>query len=312
MNRLTNRLARSGSLVAGLLTVALLLPACSPAGSGSLGTLPTGPPSPEPAATAAAPSPGPTSPAATPGLGAAPSPRSPGSRPAATDRTITIELWLTRDGTLFPTRRTRPSTLATSRLAMTELAAGPSAVEAAVGVRSGVAAGLSYELSISGGVATVDLPGSFYDGGRDAARLRQAQVVYSLTQFPTVSTVGFQRGGSPAGSPVGRADYRDLLPPIVVTSLVIGQSVTSPVTVAGTANVFEANVTIRILDAAGAPLATTFTTATCGSGCRGDYSTTVSYRSPRSQPGTVQVYEVSAENGSRINVVNIPVSLAAS
>jgi Immunoglobulin-like domain of bacterial spore germination len=53
-------------------------------------------------------------------------------------------------------------------------------------------------------------------------------------------------------------------------------------------------------------------TATCGTGCRGDYSTTVPYRLAGEQPGTVEVYEASIKDGSRINAVDIPVILAAS
>lgn len=154
-------------------------------------------------------------------------------------------------------------------------------------------AGTTFEINISGGVATVNLPSAFYAGGRDPAK------------------VGFQRGGEALGAPLGRADYADLLPVILVSSPLIGQRVSSPITVAGTANVYEATVSVRILDATGAEIATTFTTATCGSGCRGDYSVAVSYRVPREQRATIQVHEVSADNGSRIHVVDIPVTLTA-
>jgi hypothetical protein len=203
-------------------------------------------------------------------------------------------------------------TVATSRLALTELVAGPSDVEASAGLGNDIQNDTTFDIKgISAGVATVSFPKAFYAGGGTVGRLRQAQVVYTLTQFPTVSRVGFQSAGEPAGWPVGRADYADLLPAIVVTSPLIGQRVSSPVTVAGTANVYEATVNVRILDAAGRELAARFTTATCGSGCRGDYSTTVSYRLTREQPGTVQVYEVSAMDGSQLHVVDIPVVLAA-
>src|SRR6266542_3756135 len=156
----------------------------------------------------------------------------------------------------------------------------------------------------------------FTRGGKiiSTSRTRPATTATSrlaLTQFPTVSKVGFQRGGEALGAPLGRADYADLLPAILVSSPLIGQRVSSPITVAGTANVYEATVSVRILDAAGAEIATTFTTATCGSGCRGDYSVAITYRMPREQRATVQVYEVSAENGSRIHVVDIPVTLTA-
>jgi hypothetical protein len=296
-----------------LLAAALSLPACGPSPAGSLGAAPTGRPAAGPSSPAPS-SPAPSSPATAPDKGGGTT-TGTGDRPGGgvpDGRTITIEVWFTRDGALFPTRRTRPVTLATSRLALTELVAGPSAVESAAGVGNGIAGSTTFDVSISGAVATVDLPGSFYGGGRDPARLRQAQVVYTLTRFPTVSAVGFQRDGVPAGAPVDRSDYADLLPAIVVTSVAIGDRVTSPITVAGTANVFEATVSIRVLDAAGNPVKTAFTTATCGSGCLGDYSTTVSYRSGAEQAGTLRVYEVSAADGSAMNVVDIPVTLAAS
>jgi Immunoglobulin-like domain of bacterial spore germination/Sporulation and spore germination len=283
-----------------LAATAMLVSACSTDRSGSRGTVPTDPPpssqsTVDPPGSATTAPPGPTS-------------RSPAVQPT---RTTTVAVWFTRGGKIVPTSRTRPATTATSQLALTELIAGPSAAEAAAGVGTGVPSGTAFEITISGGVATVNLPATFYAGGRDPARLRQAQVVYTLTQFPTVSKVGFQRGGEALGAPLGRADYADLLPAILVSSPLIGQRVSSPITIAGTANVYEATVSVRILDAAGAEIATTFTTATCGSGCRGDYSVAITYRMPREQRATVQVYEVSAENGSRIHVVDIPVTLTA-
>ena len=44
---------------------------------------------------------------------------------------------------------------------------------------------------------------------------------------------------------------------------------------AGTADVFEAVVSIEILDEAGRTVASTFTMATCGTGCRGSYTTEI-------------------------------------
>ena len=57
----------------------------------------------------------------------------------------------------------------------------------------------------------------------------------------------------------------------------IGETVPNPVTVTGSANVFEANVTVEILDASGKVVGNAFTTATCGTGCRGTFSVTVPY-----------------------------------
>jgi hypothetical protein len=293
---------RLPALLAG--TVLLALAACAPGQSGSLGPAPTGVPSPSAQNTPSQAPPGPVT--------DDPSNAASATAPTHPSGTITLQVWFTHAGKIFPTRRSAPATVATSRLALTQLLAGPSAAETAAGVGNAISPGTTFEIKgISGGVATVSLPTTFYADGRDPARLRQAQVVYTLTQFPTVSRVGFQAAGEPAGWPVGRADYADLLPAIVVTSPSIGQHVSSPITLTGTADVFEATVSVRILDDAGNEIATRFTTATCGTGCRGDYATTIAYSLGRQQRGTVQIYEVSARDGTPVNMVDIPVILAA-
>ncbi|MFC3502117.1 Gmad2 immunoglobulin-like domain-containing protein [Micromonospora krabiensis] len=287
--------------VAVLLAAALATAGCAPPRSGSLGPAPTAAP-PSAAPTPSIPvtggttvGPGP----ATSSPGPAPATSSPTSAPTAT---VTLELWFVRDGRLAPTRRTRPGTPATSRLALTELAVGPTAAESSAGLTTLVPGG-TEPVGVAGGVATVRL------GAAAAAtrRLREAQVVWTLTQFPTVRQVRFDPPG--ADGPVDRGDYADLLPPVVVTNPVIGQRITSPLTVTGTADVFEATVSVRLLDAGGREIATTFTTASCGSGCRGDYRTALGWRVAAEQRGVLEVYEVSAHDGSRINVVQVPVTL---
>jgi len=100
-------------------------------------------------------------------------------------------------------------------------------------------------------------------------------------------------------------------PAIVVITPRPGDQVTSPVTIQGNADVFEATVSISILDSAGNDIVRTFTTATCGTGCRGTFSKAVRFRVGTTQPGIVRVYESSAKDGKPINVVEIPVTLVA-
>jgi len=102
------------------------------------------------------------------------------------------------------------------------------------------------------------------------------------------------------------------LAPIAVALPQSGMRVTSPVTIAGNADVFEATVNIRVLDGNGEVIAESFTMATCGTGCRGDFSTQVDVPIDAEQPGTIQVFEYSAKDGSMINVVEIPVVLVPS
>jgi hypothetical protein len=68
---------------------------------------------------------------------------------------------------------------------------------------------------------------------------------------------------------------------------------------------------VRVLDQAGREIARTFTTAACGTGCRGDYSVTISYSVPRQEPGVIEVFESSARDGQPANVQQIPVTLKA-
>ncbi len=108
----------------------------------------------------------------------------------------------------------------------------------------------------------------------------------------------------------GRDDAAQL-PAIVVETPAAGGKVASPVVVSGSANVFEANVTVRVLDAAGRELAETFTTATCGSGCRGAFSVSVPFSVETPQPGTIVVHDDDAAGTGRPpHTVRIPVRLA--
>ena len=291
--------------------VSLLAVGCGTPSSGSLGPAPT--------STAGA-----SSPASPPASGTASAAASPsGQRPTATPapaREIGVQAWFSRNGKLFVTQRTVPATTGVGRAALDRMLAGPSAAENAAGLRSQIPAGTTLRgLRISAGIATADLSSSFESAASPSAMpLRIAQVVYTLTQFPTVTGVRFAIdgqgktvvGGVPVQSPQTRAMYGGYLPAITVRSPVIGAQVGNPVAVSGTADVFEATVSLRILDSAGHEIARTFTTATCGTGCRGDYSVTIPYSVPRTQPGTIVVFESSAKDGQPVNVQQIPVTLA--
>jgi Immunoglobulin-like domain of bacterial spore germination/Sporulation and spore germination len=292
----------------------LLAAACGTAPVGSLGPAPTS--TARPSSPASSPVVRPTSTSQSPSGQQPATPTSPAQGPA---REIGLQVWFTRHGKLFVTERTVPATTSVGRAALDRLLTGPSAAEHAAGLRSQIPVGTSLlGLHISSGTATVDLNSSFESAASPSTMpLRIAQVVYTLTQFPTVTGVRFEIngqgvtviGGVPVQSPQTRAMDSGYLPAITVQSPVIGEQVTSPVTVSGTADVFEAVVSVRILDSAGNEIARTFTTASCGTGCRGDYSVPVSYSVSRAEPGTIEVFETSAKDGLPVNVQLIPVTL---
>ncbi|MFI6783462.1 Gmad2 immunoglobulin-like domain-containing protein [Micromonospora sp. NPDC050276] len=295
-----SRRGRAGWGVPALVAV-LLFAGCGTPRSGDLGPAPTAPPPNAAPTDGPAPTPTPAAEPTPPPADRPPRPSAPASTGTRRPDPVTIELWYVRAGLLVPTRRTRPATVATSRLALTELAAGPTPAEAATGMTTLLPSGVEVT-RIADGVATLRVPSVGDPGTR---RLREAQVVWTLTQFPTVRQIRLDDA-----APVDRADYTDLLPPIVVTSPIPGERVSAPLVVTGTATVFEATVSIRVLNAAGQEVATGFGTASCGNGCRGGYRVVLTWRTVREQQGTVEVYEVSARDGARINTMAVPVVLA--
>lgn len=231
-----------------------------------------------------------------------------------------VAVYLLRDGKVTPARRTIESTPAVARAALTELLEGPTAGERAEGLSTAIPSGTTLrDISLSDGVATVDLDGTFDDGGGSASMLgRVAQVVATLTRFPTIERVAFRIDGAPVEAvggegvvvdpPVGRRAIEEQTPQILIESPLAGDSVRSPIRLRGTANVFEATVSIDVRNARGAILERTFTTATSGTGTRGTFDTRVDVPA---RPGdvTVVAYEASAKDGSQLHVVEVPLEL---
>jgi hypothetical protein len=175
-------------------------------------------------------------------------------------------------------------------------------------------------LRIDAGIATVNLSREFESGGGSASVLgRLAQVVYTLTQFPTVTGVRFELDGEPVtvfsgegvllDSPVDRSDYTDQLPAVFVDRPAWGGNLGNPARLVGMANVFEAAFHVRILDAGGHSLADGPAMASCGTGCWGTFDVTIPYRVESAAWGTLQVYELSAADGSVENLTEYPVWL---
>jgi hypothetical protein len=240
--------------------------------------------------------------------------------PGAEDHT-TLEVWFTKGDHLFLTHRTIDSTPAVGRAALEGLLARPNDFEANAGVSTALPPEVELlGLTIEDGVATVDLSQGFGEGtGSTGELLMVAQVVYTLTQFPTVDGVLFEIEGEPLeqtpghglllSGPQNRRQWRDQLPSIIVTEPTMGEAVTSPLKVVGNADVFEATVQMRLLDADGDRLARAFTTATCGTGCRGDLSHELDFEVDEEQHGVLEVWWQSPEDGSRQDVVKIALTL---
>jgi len=183
--------------------------------------------------------------------------------------------------------------------ALTTLYAGPSAGEHRdFGLTSALPPGATAPaVSISGGVATVRLERTLDNAGL-------AQLVYTLTQFPSVKTVEID------GKQHTRADFEPQTPAILVESPLAWQKVGSPLRVTGTANTFEATFEYELTDTDGKIVDSHFVTATSGSGTRGTFDfTTKPYTVSFSGVGALIVFERSAKDGSRIHLVEIPLRM---
>jgi Immunoglobulin-like domain of bacterial spore germination/Sporulation and spore germination len=256
-------------------------------------------------------------------------PRTETTPPAASTATttapptgqLTLRVFLLRGGRVTPVARTVPRTPAVARAALEQLLAGPTAAERGEGLTTDVPDGAALRgVTIADGRATVDFDPSFARGAEATISPRLAQVVFTLTQFPSVESVAFETGGKPLAGvtggdggildhPATRADYEQLTPLILVESPLPGETVTTPLHVRGSANVFEATFQLEVQDESGAVLWKHFVTASSGAPQRGTFDVTIPLHAPAG-PLTVVAYDESQANGQRENEVDVPVRLA--
>lgn len=91
-----------------------------------------------------------------------------------------------------------------------------------------------------------------------------------------------------------------------------GARVTVPVDAEGTANTFEAALTVDIVNEAGDILCMRHVMATSGSGTRGTWQARLGFAPEQdiAAPVTLRAYELSAKDGSMINLVERPITLS--
>jgi hypothetical protein len=149
-------------------------------------------------------------------------------------------------------------------------------------------------LSIADGTATLDLP-------EPPSGVALAQLVFTLTEFPTVQRVAI------GDRTLTRTDLDRYAPPILVVEPQPGDAVSSPLRVHGNADAFEATFQLELVDGTGDVVASRTVTATSGSGERGSFDVTIPFADAKPGRGKLVAFEASAENGQRIHVVEIPV-----
>ncbi|MFP5310114.1 MAG: Gmad2 immunoglobulin-like domain-containing protein [Actinomycetes bacterium] len=164
----------------------------------------------------------------------------------------------------------------------------------------------------------------------DPAATATATATASATATATATATagaGTTGGETPTPTEAGTATPLEVTPPpdpcddlgpdddarafILVTSPLPEATFPSGSTVAGCGNTFEAGFEWEVTDAGGSVVGSGFDMMTCGNGCVGTFSTTVTYEVSAGGPGTLTVFETSAADGSRQHVTELAVTLVA-
>jgi germination protein M len=251
----------------------------------------------------------------------APSPAAtatPTAAPGTTQVTLYYLVSGTSDVFLAPERHRIPRTQAIAKEALEELVHG--AAQDPDHSTPLPRTSTVNSVTIRSNVATVDWSADVLtaDVGARTEALGIQSIVYTLTEFPTISEVRFTVEGKAsgtasngrtiedfwghaglAGQPWDRDPQIDVLAPITLWTPLDGARSTGTLHLTGEASTFEANVGIVLRDTNGTVVVRTSATASIGAPGRGTFSKTLVFRLPASpQTWTLQVIEDSPRDGS--------------
>jgi hypothetical protein len=226
------------------------------------------------------------------------------------------------DPFLVAVQRDLPSTPRIALATLRALIDGPTEADRAlIGDVSSAVPGetLLLGVAIEDRIATVDLSREFESGGGSLSMFaRLAQVVYTVSQWPTVDEVVFELDGEPVtvfsnegimiDGPADRSDFLDLLPRVFVDAPAAGSELRSGDRITGVAAVFEATFEYRLANAVGEVLARGFESTDNGTGW-GAFEWALTFDVDQQQPGVLTVWEESARDGSDQAVRHTPVVL---
>jgi len=123
------------------------------------------------------------------------------------------------------------------------------------------------------------------------------------TSRPTTTTAAATTSTLPASTTTTAVGM------IRITEPVAGATVSNPIVVSGSADVYEAVLFIELRDASGAVLATQRLMASSGTGTPGTFSGSLSIPAGAQGAASVAAYSLSAKDGSKINQTSVPVIL---
>jgi hypothetical protein len=216
--------------------------------------------------------------------------------------TVLVRAYFVHGGKMAATGRKTVHTLFVGQESLRALLNGPNAAERRIGFTTALPESVQLrKLTKKSDRLTVRL-------SRNLNRVARAQVVTTLTQYPSVHEVVIV---TPAGSTraLKRSSFEALMPTVLVESPLPFAQVKSPLRVGGSSNTFEATSQLELLDANGKLLVSKTVTASSGTGTRGTFSVNLRFHAPVGS-ATLVSYEESAKDGSRIHAVRIPLRIS--
>ncbi|MGI9648106.1 MAG: GerMN domain-containing protein [Acidimicrobiia bacterium] len=224
-----------------------------------------------------------------------------------------------------PVTREIDPTVAVARAALEALIEGPTAGELAgtPAITGGLPAGTELlGLTIADGTARADFSAEVESiGGTFGEMSVLTQIVFTLTQFPTVDDVVIMIDGEAVelfgghGMEIAPSLDRDallgwgLVPEILIDQPAWFASSESPLLVSGIGRLFEATAQWALYDNDGLQLAEGFTTASTGGPDWGTFQFAIPYEVDALQLGSLMMWEESAKDGSQMHLVEHPVWL---
>ena len=207
----------------------------------------------------------------------------------------TYPLYFLRGAELGVSQRVVTSATDAHYQAITALMGGTTPTESAAGLSTEIPPGTTVRgLAIHGGIATVNLSPEFVAVGSPVQLSgRLAQVVYTLTNSPTVTQVVIEIAGSRivnfAGvnlaNPVGRSQVTAALPLVLLEQPAVGGSLKGVLTISGlTAG--PGTYDVQLLDPTGKLLASVTNTAAAG----GTFLQSIPFTISGPETGTVRVF----------------------
>ena len=176
-------------------------------------------------------------------------------------------------------------------------------------ISTALPAGASIGSINLGPALSIDLTGTTTE---QVTREALAQIVLTAQQFGPRFVAVTVDGIPVVEDTMNTAAFEDLLPSIMIERPALDELVGNPLRVTGTANVFEASFSYALTNWDGLIIAEGFTTATCGTGCRGNFTFEIDYEVDTVQPGSLIVWEYSARDGSQVNIREHRVTLTPS